>query len=131
MAPMRSSATRRRTSRSSTGPARSRFGTGTATASASASRSGPTTLVAQPRSAMLAWREATAVLDAVALDKLRERHMEDHVRLYDRAELELGELVDLPTDERIRAVAAGGNDPDLVALMFNFGRYLLMASSRP
>ncbi len=83
------------------------------------------------RDPMVALREATAVLDAVALDKLRERHMEDHVRLYDRAELELGELVDLPTDERIRAVAAGGNDPDLVALMFNFGRYLLMASSRP
>jgi alpha-L-fucosidase 2 len=83
------------------------------------------------RDPMQALREATAVLDAVALDKLRERHMDDHVRLYDRAELQLGEAVELPTDERIRAVAAGGNDPDLVALMFNFGRYLLMASSRP
>jgi alpha-L-fucosidase 2 len=83
------------------------------------------------RDPMVALREATAVLDAVDLGKLRERHLEDHVRLYDRAELALGDVVDLPTDERIRAVAAGGNDPDLVALMFNFGRYLLMASSRP
>jgi alpha-L-fucosidase 2 len=83
------------------------------------------------RDPMMALREATAVLDAVALDKLRDRQLEDHARLYERAELALGEVVDLPTDERIRAVAAGGNDPDLVALMFSFGQYLLMASSRP
>ncbi|TCO45058.1 alpha-L-fucosidase 2 [Kribbella antiqua] len=80
------------------------------------------------RDPLVALREATAVLDVVALDKLRERHLEDHHRLYDRAELQLGEPSELPTDERIKA---GGNDPDLVALMFNFGRYLLMASSRP
>jgi alpha-L-fucosidase 2 len=51
--------------------------------------------------------------------------------LYDRASLQLGVPVELPTDERIKAVAAGGNDPDLVALAFNLGRYLLIASSRP
>ena len=83
------------------------------------------------RDPRVALRAATALLDAVAVDKLRERHVEDHLRLYERAELQLGRSVDLPTDERIKAVAAGGNDPDLVALMVNFGRYLLMASSRP
>ncbi|MFI6831344.1 glycosyl hydrolase family 95 catalytic domain-containing protein [Kribbella sp. NPDC050241] len=83
------------------------------------------------RDPLVALREAIGVLDAVALDKLRGRHVEDHVALYDRAELVLGEPGELPTDERIKAVAAGGNDPDLVALMFGFGRYLLMASSRP
>ncbi|TCC65504.1 glycoside hydrolase family 95 protein [Kribbella pittospori] len=83
------------------------------------------------RDPLVALREAIGVLDAVALDKLRERHVEDHIELYDRAELVLGEPSDVPTDERIKAVAAGGNDPDLVALMFGFGRYLLMASSRP
>ena len=36
----------------------------------------------------------------------------------------------LPTDERIRAFARG-NDPELVALLFQFGRYLMIASSRP
>jgi alpha-L-fucosidase 2 len=80
---------------------------------------------------VVALREAIRVLDAVAVDKLRERHLEDHIALYDRAELVLGDASELPTDERIKAVAAGGNDPDLVALMFGFGRYLLMASSRP
>jgi alpha-L-fucosidase 2 len=83
------------------------------------------------RDPLAALREATATLNALAVDKLRERHLDDHVRLYDRAQLTLGTAPDVPTDERIRAVAAGGNDPDLVALMFHFGRYLLMASSRP
>ncbi|WP_432890716.1 glycoside hydrolase family 95 protein [Kribbella sp. CA-245084] len=83
------------------------------------------------RDPLVALRSAVEVLDSVAVDKLRERHVEDHVALYDRASLSLGVPSDLPTDERIKEVAAGGNDPDLVALMFNFGRYLLMASSRP
>ncbi|MEV0794338.1 glycoside hydrolase family 95 protein [Kribbella sp. NPDC050459] len=83
------------------------------------------------RDLSVALAEATAALDAVAVDKLRERHVEDHATLYDRAELQLGPVVTLPTDERIKAVAAGGNDPDLVALAFNLGRYLLIASSRP
>ncbi|MET9274714.1 glycoside hydrolase family 95 protein [Kribbella sp. NPDC003557] len=74
---------------------------------------------------------AFSALDSVAVEKLRERHVEDHGALYDRASLELGPVVNLPTDERIEAVAAGGNDPDLVALTFNLGRYLLIASSRP
>ncbi|MFG1812167.1 glycoside hydrolase N-terminal domain-containing protein [Kribbella sp. NPDC049174] len=83
------------------------------------------------RDPLVALREATELINQVALDKLRQRHVDDHVELYDRAELRLGESAELPTDERIKAVATGGDDPDLVALMFNFGRYLLMASSRP
>ncbi|WUJ68232.1 glycoside hydrolase family 95 protein [Kribbella soli] len=83
------------------------------------------------RDPLVAWAAAVAVLDSVAVDKLRERHVEDHVALYDRSSLSLGVPSELPTDERLAAVAAGGNDPDLVALTFNFGRYLLMASSRP
>ncbi|HEY0472943.1 MAG TPA: glycoside hydrolase family 95 protein [Kribbella sp.] len=78
-----------------------------------------------------ALREATALVDAVDLSKIRSRHLDDHVPLYDRAGLSLGVPVELPTDERIKAVAAGGNDPGLAALAFAFGRYLLMASSRP
>jgi alpha-L-fucosidase 2 len=36
-----------------------------------------------------------------------------------------------PTDERLKAVAGGGVDPQLIALYFQFGRYLLISSSRP
>ncbi|HET6743258.1 MAG TPA: glycoside hydrolase family 95 protein [Kribbella sp.] len=83
------------------------------------------------RDPQAAFRAAVDVLDSAAVDKLRDRHVEDHAALYDRAALELGPVVDNPTDDRVRAVAAGGSDPDLVALAFNLGRYLLMASSRP
>jgi alpha-L-fucosidase 2 len=75
--------------------------------------------------------DAVRLVDAVAPDKLRQRHLDDHTALYDRAGLTLGAAVDLPTDDRVRAVGAGGNDPDLAGLVFAFGRYLLMASSRP
>ena len=37
----------------------------------------------------------------------------------------------LPTDKRLAAFAKGGADPALAALYFNFGRYLLINSSRP
>ncbi|WP_328321347.1 glycoside hydrolase family 95 protein [Kribbella sp. NBC_00382] len=76
-------------------------------------------------------REAIDLLEAVDLGELKQRHLDDHITLYDRAGLTLGEPVDLPTDERVSAVAAGGTDPGLSALIFSFGRYLLMASSRP
>jgi alpha-L-fucosidase 2 len=79
----------------------------------------------------IALREAINLLDGVDLAKVKQRHLDDHTTLYDQAALTLGEPVDLPTDERVSAVAAGGTDPGLSALIFGFGRYLLMASSRP
>jgi len=65
--------------------------------------------------------------------KLRERHVEDHRALFSRVDLDLGggSAAAMPTDERLRAVAAGASDPDLAALYFQYGRYLLIASSRP
>jgi alpha-L-fucosidase 2 len=78
--------------------------------------------------------ESIQLLDAAGVEKLRRRHLDDHQEMYDRAELTLAspaELVQKPTAERIKLVAAGGNDPDLAALLFAFGRYLLMGSSRP
>ncbi|HEY8945087.1 MAG TPA: glycoside hydrolase family 95 protein [Polyangiaceae bacterium] len=65
--------------------------------------------------------------------KLYERHVEEHRALFCRVELELERTAAsaLPTDERLLAVARGGADPDLFALYFQLGRYLLLASSRP
>ncbi|WP_241348903.1 glycoside hydrolase family 95 protein [Belliella filtrata] len=59
-------------------------------------------------------------------------HIADYRSLYDRVNLDLGrtEAADLPTDVRIEQFAKG-NDPKLVALYFQFGRYLLISSSRP
>ncbi len=65
-------------------------------------------------------------------DRLLAAHVAEHQRLFRRVELNLGETdaMKLPTDERIRHFA-GGNDPQLATLYFQFARYLLICSSRP
>ena len=67
-------------------------------------------------------------------EALRAAHVADHQRLFRRVQLELP--VDaaaraLPTDERLERVQQGAIDEDLLALYFQYGRYLLIASSRP
>ena len=63
---------------------------------------------------------------------LRERHEADFRALMGRVHLSVGDpsLNGKPTDERLKAVRAGGDDPNLEALCFQFGRYILAASSR-
>jgi len=63
---------------------------------------------------------------------LRAAHVAAHQALFRRVQLDLGSgtAAPRPTDERIRDFAAG-QDPQLAALYFQFGRYLLLASSRP
>ena len=67
-------------------------------------------------------------------DELRERHIADFRALFSRVQLQLGPAhsnsSDQPTDERIHNFAET-DDPDLLALYFEFGRYLLISSSRP
>ncbi len=66
-------------------------------------------------------------------EKLRDRHVKDLQGIMDRVTLDLGgdESGSCPTDERLKAVKAGASDPALAALYFQFGRYLLLSSSRP
>ena len=66
-------------------------------------------------------------------DAILSEHITDHQSLFQRVDLNLGtsDAVNLPTDERLAAVKEGASDPGLVALYFQFGRYLLMGSSRP
>lgn len=77
-----------------------------------------------------------AILDGLR-DKsyvaLREDHIQDHRRLFRRVALDLGgeEAARIPTDERLQRVRDGEDDPNLAVLYFQYGRYLLMASSRP
>ncbi|MBR2919768.1 MAG: glycoside hydrolase N-terminal domain-containing protein [Kiritimatiellae bacterium] len=61
-----------------------------------------------------------------------QRHVADYKKYYDRMTLDLGEGDKaIPTRERLAKVKKGGKDVPLVALMFNFGRYLLISCSRP
>jgi len=74
-----------------------------------------------------------SALDAAGrtpVDALRAAHVRDHQRLFNRVTLDLGASAAVPTDERVRGFA-GGADPGLAALYFQYGRYLLIASSRP
>jgi alpha-L-fucosidase 2 len=63
---------------------------------------------------------------------LRRDHIVAHQGLFKRVRLDLGtsDAVKQPTDERIRNFA-GKNDPALIALYYQFGRYLLISCSRP
>jgi len=75
---------------------------------------------------------ALAAVRGKPFEQLRGAHVADHQRLFRRVALDLGATpaAALPTDERIRGFASG-NDPQLVALLFQYGRYLMMGSSRP
>ncbi len=69
---------------------------------------------------------------AVNVKKAHRRHVADYKRYYDRMSLDLGEgNDDIPTRERLARVKNGAKDVPLIALQFNFGRYLLISCSRP
>lgn len=77
-----------------------------------------------------------AILDKAAMksyEELRTAHIQDHRALFRRVDLNLGlsPNVKLPTNERLMLVRDGAVDPQLVAMYFQYGRYLLMGSSRP
>jgi alpha-L-fucosidase 2 len=65
-------------------------------------------------------------------DQILSDHVTDYQRYFKRVSLDLGvtDAVKKPTDIRLLQFA-NGNDPQLVALYFQFGRYLLISSSRP
>ncbi len=64
-------------------------------------------------------------------EDLLERHRTDYRRLFQRVTIDLGgtKPTDLPTDQRVARFSAEG-DGKLLELLFQFGRYLLIASSR-
>ncbi|MHC4243568.1 MAG: glycoside hydrolase family 95 protein, partial [Planctomycetota bacterium] len=77
-------------------------------------------------------REVLKKIKGKSYQKLRQRHIKDHRSLFRRVELELGttEASKQPTEQRIENFA-NQDDRQLVELYFQFGRYLLIASSRP
>ncbi|MHC1696321.1 MAG: glycoside hydrolase N-terminal domain-containing protein [Eubacteriales bacterium] len=63
-------------------------------------------------------------------NRLKEQHVADFRELSARCELCLGGGSELPTDERLEAYKAGTQDTALEALMFAYGRYLMISASR-
>ena len=65
-------------------------------------------------------------------DDLEKEHFKDYQNLYNRVDINLGlnSLDSIPTDERLNRIKNGNTDVGLEALLFQFGRYLLISSSR-
>lgn len=81
-------------------------------------------------------KKAEARLDEIAFKswgQLHQSHVREYKSWYERMSLTLGEknLDDTPTDKRILNVKAGQTDLHLEKILFDFGRYLLISSSRP
>lgn len=92
-------------------------------------------------------RRALAAAAAKPYDALRAAHEADHRKYFDRVSLDLGpddpKTMALPTNRRLEALTranattgnvggrAGTTDTGLLALYFQYGRYLLISSSRP
>lgn len=65
-------------------------------------------------------------------DELYESHLKEYKELFDRVKFELGhdENYKIPTNERLENIINGEEDLSLMQLYFQYGRYLLIASSR-
>ncbi len=66
-------------------------------------------------------------------EELKQRHIEAYKKEYSTTSVEFegGESREhMPTDERISALANGENDPALVQMLYEYGRYMLLCSSR-
>lgn len=81
---------------------------------------------------LLAEKYLTSMLDK-DYSTLKERHINDYKEYYNKSGLYIDgdkSLEDLPTNERLKKYSEGSNDYGLEALLFNYGRYLLISSSR-
>ncbi|GAB3648160.1 glycoside hydrolase family 95 protein [Echinicola sediminis] len=72
-------------------------------------------------------------LEDKSFDQLLKAHTADFNQYYSKVALDLGgqDLDSIPTDERLARVKDGNKDADLAATLFQYGRYLLISSSRP
>jgi alpha-L-fucosidase 2 len=70
--------------------------------------------------------------EKVAFKELQNRHLKEYQEMFNRVSLSFGidSLLKNPTDKRLEEIRKGGTDNGLIALYFQYGRYLLMSSSR-
>ncbi len=79
---------------------------------------------------MLSAMRQPVLPDNMDYEALKAVHIQDYRSIYDKVELYLGEQKDLPTEERLELLKKGEEDNGLYGLFFQYGRYLLIASSR-
>jgi alpha-L-fucosidase 2 len=73
------------------------------------------------------------VTDEKEFEELKSNHVSEYQNYFNRVELELNgpDTLNLPTDERLERIKNGETDSHFTELYFQFGRYLLISSSRP
>ncbi|MFZ5517654.1 MAG: glycosyl hydrolase family 95 catalytic domain-containing protein [Candidatus Zhuqueibacterota bacterium] len=78
-------------------------------------------------------RDVITKISTQSFEQILEKHVADYQNLFHRLRLQLGKSTagDKSTDQRLIDYNAGVLDPQLEALYFQFGRYLLISSSRP
>ena len=64
-------------------------------------------------------------------EALKAAHVAEYSRYFSRVDIDLGQSEPHPTDERLRNYRDGLADPGFAALFYQYGRYLLISSSRP
>lgn len=83
---------------------------------------------------IVAARERCLLAESLGWDRFRKQHIEDYQRLYRRMQLHYGQsdikMEEIPTDVRLKQVQNGMTDMGLLELYFQYGRYLLISSSR-
>ncbi len=73
--------------------------------------------------------QALSAISGRSYRRLAEDHLQKYQEQYGRVSLTLGKPSTLPTDQRLAAF--DGSDLDMVSLMMQYGRYLLISSSQP
>ena len=78
-------------------------------------------------------RQSITRIRASTYEQIHREHISDYRSLFDRVNIELGtgQGAEQPTDQRLLDYGNGKKDPGLEALFFQYGRYLLISSSRP
>ncbi len=71
--------------------------------------------------------------EGLSYKEIKENHIADYQSLFNRFSLDLGTngRDSLPTDKRLEEFIESPDDPSLISLYTQFGRYLLISSSRP
>jgi len=71
-------------------------------------------------------------IEGKSYEQIKQEHISDYQKYFKRVNIDLGksEISNRPTNERI-ATFKTDEDPSLVALLYQYGRYLLISSSRP
>ena len=78
-------------------------------------------------------KKVIADIKSKTFNEILSEHVNDFRKLYDRVTFKLSEDITSkkPTDERLKLYSKGGEDLSLESLFFNYGRYLMISSSRP